>query len=86
MKLTHCCLADLTGCEVEAGEILGCREACDFQMIGDRAHLTFGQFRLGSCDRIGMAASNASAPCSIKLPTACAMPYILRLRSMSARS
>jgi hypothetical protein len=36
----------------------------------------------GSCDSIGMAASKAGAPCSIKSIAAWAMPCIFRLRSM----
>ena len=52
-------------------------------MIGDRAHLTLGQFGLETTGTgIGTAASNAGAPCSIRSVTACALPYILRLRSM----
>src|SRR3546814_8965957 len=38
---------------------------------------------LRSCERIGTAASKAGAPCSIRSPAACAIPYILRPRSMT---
>src|SRR5690606_11940724 len=37
---------------------------------------------LRSWDRIGMAASNAGDPCSVKSPTAWAMPCIFNCRSM----
>ena len=35
-----------------------------------------------SCESMGTAASNAGAPCSIRSPTACAIPGIFRLPSM----
>jgi hypothetical protein len=35
-----------------------------------------------SWESVGTAASKAGAPCSIRSATACAIPYIFRLRSM----
>jgi hypothetical protein len=75
-------LVDLAGGEVEAGEVLVGREARGLHVIGDGADLAFGHSAFSSCDRIGMAASKAGAPCSIRSVTAWAMPCIFRLRSM----
>src|SRR5689334_983161 len=37
---------------------------------------------LSNCDRMGIAVWKAGAPCSVSSAAACAMPCILRLRSM----
>src|ERR1700761_5430948 len=41
---------------------------------------------LSSWERTGMAASKAGAACCASSSTACAMPYIFRLRSMMTRA
>jgi len=82
MKLAHQGLVDLAAGEVEAGEIAIVRKAraLSWYAIDLTSRSAISAFK--SCDKIGSAASKAGEPCSVSSLTACAMPCILRLRSM----
>ena len=46
MELADQSFTDLAGAEVEGGQVLVCREAGGFHVVGGRTHLTLGHFRL----------------------------------------
>ena len=74
---------DLAAGKIEAVEVAVGREASGLELeaVDRTSRSAVSAFR--SCDKIGMAASKAGEPCSVSSLTACAMPCILRLRSMT---
>ena len=46
VQLPHRRFVDLTQCEVEARQVLVCKEAGDLRVVGDRPHLAFGDLGL----------------------------------------
>jgi len=82
MKLAHQGLVDLAAGEVEAGEIAIVRKARGLELVRDRSHLPVGDFRLQELRQDRQRGLEGWEPCSVSSLTACAMPCILRLRSM----
>jgi hypothetical protein len=76
-------LIDLAGGKVEAGQVLVGREPGRLDLVGDDLTSRSAISALSSWESTGTAAPKAGAPCSIRSPTAGAMPCILRPRSIT---
>ncbi len=77
---------DLAGRKVEAGQVAIGPAAGGLELICHGADLSLGGLRLEQLGDTGMAASKAGAPCCASSSTACAMPYIFKLRSRMTRA
>ncbi len=83
MELPDQGLVDLAGGEVEAGQILVGWEAGGLDLVGDGPDLALGGLGLEQLGEDRHGGFEGRRSLFDQSPTAWAMPYILRLRSMT---